>query len=126
MRATNVTFDTYHALNYKHPVYLIHFDGETTDYRTGEVGAPDNTVKEYIVDIKGGAQRVTPEQGRASVGGIVFALQDHDDEITTLMATDTYHFHRRKVTVKAGYQGMDEADFLTIMVGWVTDIKHTK
>lgn len=126
MRESNVTFDTYHALDYKHPVYLVKFDGETIDYASGAVGSPINTIKKYIIDIKGGGQRVTPEQGRASIGGITFSLQDQDDEITALLATDSYYFHRKKVTIQIGYQGMNEADFLTVLVGWVTDIKESK
>ena len=110
MRSTNATFDTYHGRAYKHPVYLIHFDGETTDYTTGAVGSPDNTIKKYVADIKGGTQRIVPEEGRSSIGAITFNLQDVDDEITTLLNTDTYYFHRKKVTIKAGYQGMNEAD----------------
>jgi len=126
MRETNATFDTYHALDVKHPVYLVKFDGEAVDYSTGAVGTPINTIKQYIVDIKGGGQRIIPEQGRSSIGGITFGLQDQGDEITALLATDTYYFHRKKVTIKIGYQGMDEADFLTILVGWITDIKEAK
>ncbi len=123
MKETNTAFDTLHALNYRRPVYLVQFDGESIDYSSGAVGESTNTIKKYITEIRGASQRVTPEEGRASIGGISFNLLDFNDEITALIATDTYYFHRKKVTVLAGYQGMDESDFLTIMVGWITGMK---
>lgn len=123
MRPTNATFDTANALNYKTPVYLIHFDGETTDYVNHKVTSPTNTLKQYLVHITGMSDKVTPEEGKASIGSIKATIQDHDDAITTLLATDTYYFHRKKVTVKAGYLGFSEANMLTVMTGWVTGIK---
>ena len=94
-----------------------------TDNNEYLVWASGGTYRNYLVDIRGGAQRVTPEEGRASIGGITFSLLDYDDQITALLATDTYYFHRKKVTIKTGYLGMVEADYLTIMIGWITDIK---
>jgi len=122
MLPTNTNFDAKHALDYKTPLYLIHFDGETTDYCNHKPGSPANTLKQHLVDISGLAQKVTPEEGRSSVGGVKVGLLDKNDEITALLATDSYYFHRRKTTVKAGYAGMTEADLLTIMVGWVTGL----
>lgn len=89
-------------------------------------GILQTTYKQYLKSISGLSQKVNPEEGRASIGGITFELQDYNDEITALLATDTYYFHRKKTTVKAGYMGMDETDMLTIMVGWVTGLKLNK
>lgn len=122
MRSSNATFDTYHAKSFKVPVYLVHFDGEGVDYVNHTVGSPDNTLKKYLVDISGASQRVTPEEGRASIGGINFTLLDKDGDITTLISGDTYSLHYKKTTIKMGYQGMDESDMLTIMVGRVTGL----
>ncbi len=126
MRETNANFDTPHALDYKTPMYLLHFDGESTDFCNHKPGSPDNSLKQYLQHIAGGSQRVTPEEGRSSIGGITVTLQNHNDEITALLATDTYFFHRKKTTIKAGYLGMDEADMLTVLTGWVTGLKMTK
>ena len=79
--------------------------------------------KRYLRGIAGLQQRVTPEEGKGTIGGITFELLDVDNEITALLATDPYFFHRRKTTIKAGYAGMNEDDLLNIMVGWVTGIK---
>ncbi len=80
------------------------------------------THKKYLVNISGLSQKITPEEGRSSIGGLTFELLDYNDEITALLATDPYYFHRKKVTVKAGYAGMSESDMLTIFVGWVTGL----
>lgn len=115
MLSTNANFDALHDLDHKWPMYLIHFDGEGVDYCNHSPGSPDNTLKKYLVDISGLDQKKTPQEGKSSIGGIRFELLDVDDEITALLATDTAaYFQGRKVTVKAGYLGMDEADMLTI------------
>lgn len=148
MRETNTAFDVYHALTSKVPVYIVEFDDEEIGYSnhavvgaeeidivwdtgaywvwdSGEyiVWAAGSTVRQYLADIRGASQRVMPGQGRASISGVTFTLQDHDNEITALIATDPYYFHRKKTTIKTGYQGMVYADYLTIFVGWVTGIK---
>jgi len=79
--------------------------------------------KRYLRNIAGLQQRVTPEEGKGTIGGITFDLLDVDNEITNLISTDPYYFHRRKTTIKAGYSGMNEDDLINIMVGWITGIK---
>lgn len=123
MLLTNTTFDTAHALDYKSPMYLIQFDGEATDYCNHEPGYPTNALKQYLGDISGTDQVVYPEDGRATISGVTFELLDYDNEITALLSTDTYFFHRKKTTIKAGYRGMNEYSMLTIFVGWVTGLK---
>jgi len=123
MLSTNANFDAKHNLDYKTPMYLIHFDGESTDYVNYTPGSPDNTCKDHLVSISGLQSKVAPEEGRASIGGIKATILDYDDEITALLATDTYYFHRKKTTIKAGYLGLDESDMLTIFTGWVTGLQ---
>ncbi|MBW2030735.1 MAG: hypothetical protein JRJ31_16860 [Deltaproteobacteria bacterium] len=126
MRASNATYDTNAAYDYQRVVYLIHFDGESTDYVNRKIGSPTNTLKQYLMKLTGLSQSVVPEEGRASIGNVVATIADVDDEITALLATDSYYFHRRKTTVKVGYVGMNESDMLIIMTGWVTGLKMTK
>lgn len=153
MLSTNDRFDSKQALNYKWPVYIIEFDGEDfyyttqipTGYALGEagglitledaglgslllegVGSDLQAYRQYLINISGLSQKVTPEQGRASIGGITFELLDMNQNITDMLASDSYFFHRKLTTVKAGYTGMLESDFLTIMIGWVTDISMGK
>lgn len=150
MLTTNSAFDNKQALHYKWPVYIIEFDGEefyyTTQVPTGfaldeslgkitledtglgsllleGIGATQQAYRQYLINISGLSQRVVPEEGQASIGGITFELLDYNGNITTMLASDSYYFHRKLTTVKAGYAGMLESDFLSIMVGWVTDIK---
>lgn len=126
MLTTNANFDALHALDYKTPIYLIHFDGKTTDYCNLEPLSPSNTCKRYLSRISGLSQRVEPEEGRSSIGGVTLELLDYEGAITSLLATDSVYFHRKKTVIKAGYLGMTEADMLTIFTGWITGIKLSR
>ena len=110
MQSASANFLTKNALAYKHPVYLIHFDGEATDYVTSEqIGSPDNTLKAWIKEISGASQKITPEEGKSSIGQITISILDKKvsdvHRITNLIATDAYNLHRKKTTIKAGYVG---------------------
>jgi len=123
---SNSNFDTANARGYKTPMYLVHFEDEAVDYCNHQPSSPNNTLKQYLVDIKGLTQKIIPEQGSGSISGLTLRILDYDDEITALLATDTYFFHRRKTIIKAGYLGMAEADMLTVMTGWVTGLDMDK
>jgi len=147
MRNTNAQFDSYHVLSHKSPVFIIEFDGEDVGYTnlsltsagdalyfTAEPlsfgGVPlsfgGNVTKTFVQNISGASQKIVLEEGQASIGNFSFIIQDNANEITALLSTDTSFFHRKKTTVWAGYAGMTLANFLIIMVGWVTDIKLSK
>ena len=160
MLSTNTNFDVYHDVDYKTPLYVIEFDGESAYYCNhvpGEYVGLDKILLEdgadmlleddsyallegdsvgdspgaagynqYLVSISGLSQKVKPEEGKASIGGVTITIQDYNNEITALLATDTYYFHRKKTTIKAGYMGMGADDLITIMVGWVTGLKLNK
>lgn len=80
-------------------------------------------MKSYLESISGLPQKVTPDEGKSTIGGVTFKLRDHNGEITAMLGADPNHYHRKVVTVRAGYAGMDEADFLTVFTGWATGIK---
>jgi hypothetical protein len=149
MLSTNPNFDAKHGLPYKTPAYLIEFDGEDIyyyDYVWSGTGgrALVETVggllledgggfllegelyKKYLDGISGLSQKITPEEGRSSIGGLKFELLDINNEITELLSTDSCYFHRKKVTVKAGYAGMTVDDMVQIMVGWITGLRMDK
>ncbi len=124
MQSATAAYTAKNALLNLDPVYLMHFDGAATDYVTSnDITSPDNTLKEYIEKISGNTQSITPEEGKSSIGQTVISLLDVNDEITALIAGDSYNLQRKKTTVKCGYRGLSEADMLSI-TGWVTDIKE--
>jgi hypothetical protein len=145
---TNTSFDTYNAASGKWPVYTIEFDGEAVRYcnhrfiTSSTVGDFDDAggewvdgpgdfddsginYKRYLVGIKGLSQTVKPEMGQATISGITISLLDKNADITTLIASDTYNMHRKQVTVRAGYKGMVEDDFIIIAIFWVTGLKKS-
>ncbi len=123
MRSSNSTYDSNNIQLYKNPVYLIKFEDETIDYSNRAVVSSENTVKKYISDISGLSQKVTPEEGKSTIGDLKVTILDVDEEITSLLSYDAYNFQRKRATMKVGYMGMTESEMLTISVGWVTDIK---
>jgi len=147
MLTTNTNFDAKHDLAYKYPAYLIDIDGADIYYYdlvwpgTGgqalgesEVGlllegaAGDfllegDQYRRYLDKLSGLSKKVTPEEGRSSIGGVKFELLDVDNDITQMLATDDYYFHRKEVIVKAGYGGMSVDDMIQIHVGWITGLR---
>lgn len=121
MLSTNTNFDAIHDLDRITPLYLVHFDSGTTDYCNHEPESPTYAVKKYLKKIEGISQTITPEEGQSSIDSIKIEILDIDNEITSLLSTDSYYFHNKKVTIKAGYLGLAEADLLTIKTGWVTN-----
>lgn len=79
--------------------------------------------KKYLASISSLSRKVMPEEGKSSISGITVRILDKDDEITSLISTDSNYFHRKKTTVKVGYAGLSEEEMLTIFVGWVTGLK---
>jgi len=124
MLSANANFDAKHDLDYKTPIYLVHFDGSDTDFCNHAPLSPDNNLKYYLVDISGNSQKVIPEEGKGSISGLTIRIQDYDSVLTAIIGADDYYYHRKKTTVKAGYLGMAEADMLTVFTGWVTGLKQ--
>jgi len=117
MKSAGTLFTTWNAKSYKTPVYAIKFDGEPSAYATHYVGMNTDQCKQYISNITGLAQAVTPEEGKASVSSLVITILDKNDEITALIATDDYYFHRKKCTVYAGYAGPDGRPCYDLITG---------
>ncbi len=124
MLTTNTNFDSYHSNQYKQPLYLLSFDGVSARFVNHKTADGANASQlELIQKISGHNATIDPEKGQSSIGGINVSLLNRGNEITALIASDPYQWDRKKVTVKAGYVGMDEADLLTIATYWVSSIK---
>ncbi len=125
---TNENFDAKNVEKDKIPLYKVDFDSEFITYvnhKTDDAGDSSQDQKKYLKRISGLAQRITPEEGKSSVGSVAFELIDKNGDITALLATDTAaYFHNRATTIKAGYVGMDDDDLLTIQSGKVTHISE--
>ena len=89
MQTVSANYLTKTELLKKKPAYLLHLDGETTDYTTTpRIGSPVNTLKDYMQRPKGTSQTITPEEGRSSIGEITLPLLDKNEEILSLIAND--------------------------------------
>lgn len=124
MQSPSANYLTYNAASKKKPAYLIHIEGESIDYATTtRIGAHAGILKSYMKRPRGNTQTITPEHGKSTIGQVVIPLLDKSDEITALLGSHATNLHRAKVTVKAGYKGLNESDMLEAFTGWVTDIQ---
>jgi len=80
-------------------------------------------VYEYLKSISGLSQKITPQEGRASISGVTFELVDVDGYVSSMIAGDDTNLHRKKVQIDAGYLGLDGDDFTTVFTGYITGIK---
>uniref|UniRef100_A0A6M3IKE2 Uncharacterized protein n=1 Tax=viral metagenome TaxID=1070528 RepID=A0A6M3IKE2_9ZZZZ len=106
-------------------MYVVETNPGKTSYIDYIAVREGTHTEQYLIDISGLSQQITPEEGKTSIGGTKIKILDYNGEITALLATDPYYFHRKKVTTKAGYLGMAESDMLTIQTGWITGISLT-
>jgi hypothetical protein len=123
--STNATFDGYHAEQHKTPLYVVQVDGESIAYCNHYPGSPVLTYKRYLESISGHSQTIKPEKGESTIGGINVRLVDLGHEVTARISAHAYYWHRKKITIKAGYVGMDESDLIYLFVGWVTGMSYS-
>lgn len=77
----------------------------------------------YIKKISGLSQKITPEEGKSTIGGATIHLVDVDGGVTQMIAGDTDHWHRKRVVLDLGYYGIPESSFLRVFTGWITGLK---
>ena len=127
MLSTNTNFDAKHDLDYKTPIYIAEFSrsGWSPPFsKVCKVNAADTSYKDLIESISGGSQNVSPEKGTASVSGYTMVVKENaDNDVLSLIASDEAQCQNVQVSLKAGYDGNDEADLLPIFTGWVSGLK---
>lgn len=101
------------------PVYLILFDGIPTRFSSGQVKTPLGPTMNIVKNLSGGAAQVTVDQGRTSLANTSIDILDVGAFITK--TAFEYQLGNRKVTIKAGFLGLDEAYFVTAFVGRVNN-----
>ncbi len=100
-------YETANSSMHRIPVYFIEFADVATRYGTHE--APGISDLKAFMDLPSGvASVINVEEGSASYGSIVAAINDVGGEITALLATG---LALRQVIVYAGYWGLAEEDF---------------
>jgi hypothetical protein len=107
-------------------IYKVAIDGLATQYSTAPVKSPAGTVKPYLQMPGVIGQRVDPLTSKHSVQISTIEIVDRDDELTSLVATETASptvttLVNRKVTIYSGDSSIDEADYAPIAIGEIGD-----
>ncbi len=117
MQQTSTAYGRALAQDAKAPIYLVAFDGITVRFSTGPVLNPLAETRKYLRIPEGAGMQITPDEGRASIGGLTVGILDVDGYVTNLAFL--YQMANRVVTVKQGFQGMSEAAYSTVFKGRV-------
>lgn len=117
MQTAPFTYARALAARSKAPVYLVEFDGIPTRFSTAPVLAPLGAYNDTLMIPSGAGSTVTPDEGKASIATLTFSIMDDNGQITALLPV--YQMANRMVTLKTGFQGIPEAQYLTLFKGRV-------
>jgi len=114
MKTTTSNYDTENAKAQKAPVIVVEFSGVTRKYASGTYGDISANHKKYIMpNVKITSQTLHPlYEPFAIVGESSFEILDKDLDVTTQIADND--MEGRDVTIKAGYQALNDADFVSL------------
>jgi len=104
----------------KQPVHIITISGYARVFvnrSTGVTGQYDWLTEDGIDDL---TITVSDLDGAATLSDLVFHVQDKGGAITADFPTFT--FEGKKVILRTGFNGMNQADFATLFVGLITDV----
>lgn len=127
-----MTFATDTALRHNAPAYFVTIDGiSDREYSTHKIKGAILT-KVICMQIPSGAtQALTPLQGRATVGEIAIPMVDVDGEMTRLISTEAgtpvlATLINRRMTLWAGYRGLDESDYIQVFTGEIRKVRNSE
>lgn len=118
MYRTSTNFDTFNTANAK-PVVIIEFDGIATKFSTQTFNDITGNHKKLLRNVEILGPRVDLLSFNTTFYGYNFEIIDKSDVVTGLFSGNA--FTGRKITVKVGFQELDDADFLTLPVAWISD-----
>lgn len=117
----------------KRPVFFVRFGalGDATinppipeEFSSGAIQNETISRKKLLKSISSSASSIQPISGQSSIGEITFELIDEEGVITQLITN--YRFKNRLCTLFGGYADIDEADFVPIYTGIVTNVLENK
>ena len=120
MISASSAYQTDNAALAKQPIILISIAGYSrvfTNYATGVSGQYDwiESIEDVSVSVSG-----SELDGGADQTQFVFTVQDNGQSVTADMPG--FVFEGKQITLKAGYPGMLQTDFVTLFTGYVDHI----
>ncbi len=121
MITTTSNYDTENAKANKWPIWTVEFSGVTTKLASGTYGDITANHKQYISDMNINRRVSHFLDARSGNSYAEFTVIDKDAEITAMIAAD--NLFGIQATIKQGFVGLDDADFITSFIGRVEEIK---
>lgn len=120
MRSTTANYDTENALDAQDPVVLVQFDGVTREYSSDTFSGINTTnVKKYISSFMAKFSPINLLESFQELGQMIIKIVDKDQDVTSVLNSSTVF--QKDVTVKLGFQGITEADFVSLPVQRIID-----
>lgn len=102
----------------KNPIYLIEITGYSKKFTNVDTGISGQ--HDWLTSIEDLSINVSDMDGGADLGSLQFSVQDVDGAITADFPDFT--FEGKQITLKTGFAGMSQADFVTLFTGFVTNV----
>lgn len=114
----NANWTAKNVADYKQPIYAIQILPNTTWFHDHEISGATASHEKRLLAITGISLSFDPLRGEASRGSITFELLSNAD---TNLAFET--LYNDQVEVRAGYAGLDWADYVTVGNLWIQTVK---
>ncbi len=111
MRTSTGTFDTANALLVKFPVILADFNGIVRRYCSQTFGDISANEKKYLLSLTANLGNIEPLTYTTEIEETEVEIQDKDLDVSDKLKDND--FEGRDLTIKAGFQALDETDFVS-------------
>jgi hypothetical protein len=113
MRTATSNYNTYNALLYKQPVYIVEIGASTTKWVSGTfANIGSYTTKKYLISVRASSAEINIHQPEITSGTFEVIILDKDLEFTGLLESASRLGDA--LVIKAGFQELDYADFVTL------------
>ncbi len=120
VKTTTATFDTENALNNRLPVFILEFSGLTRKYCSDTFGDITGNHKKYISSVRLSATGIEIPKNNIKLGRAEIVVTNKDLDVTDLITQN--NLNQLSVTIKFGFQGLNDADFFSFTNWVIVDI----
>lgn len=124
MRNTTTNYNTYNSNNEKNPTIIVDFNGITRRWTYNTFGDISANEKKYLINMKANLGNIEPLEGFAEIEETSIEILDKDLDVADKLKDND--FEGRDVTIKVGFQELNEADFMVFPAQKVRNILQGK
>lgn len=120
-KTTTANFNTENAKLNRKPVFILEFDSLTRKYSTGTFGNISGDHKTLIDSVAMSSTELDIVENNIRPGSAQFVIVDEGLDVSDLIVQN--NLNKKGVTIKFGFQALNDTDFLSFD-GWaITDIQ---